>query len=481
MNKINAISSSNFFLKRLTLIAQHTSLTSICKSLSLLNKMLLGTTLVVSLAFLLSFFRKTEVEVFTYTGLKKEKGTLPLYDYSKIGSGSLALKSEIQSFPFPDLSSEVLFLGKNTRPDATLYEVKLHMGLKGCEKTLKVAPGQKLYLSYNQQHLNFAKDLTPLWIKPYLNESGKTWLEMGVKLVSESGALLLDETRAFEIESLLKKDPGQKIQDTALSKGFEEMKKVKWWAPDRLFELYAGEDFGKLVGKERLEFDCAGIPYILHVGEGETYIWKEGKWQSAPNGHSYPLARLVSITPYRMEWEFWDKSGLEWVQLGLSKEKVGGLNLRVEDIFTRMRQRTTSRISCRIDNKAMILKKGDWLLHTPTGWTILKSLTEVEAVLNFQVKGELFVFDGLEKVEGKPVFCGTLFDPMRIQMQSVRLPFAHPKGGEHSPPTKKSISTKIRPATPDEEPIQKRKIRRPIQKSRKRSEPIDDYGITSEE
>jgi hypothetical protein len=465
----------------LTLIAKHISLTSICKSLSLLNKILLLLALIVSLIFVMNFFVTSEREMFTLGQKKSRHISSPQFDYCNIGQGALALKAEIQNFPFPNLSGEVLFLGKNTRPDASLYNVNLHMGLKGCDKTLMVAPEQKLYLSYIKQHLYFAKETTPLWIKPYLNEKGETWLEMGLKLISESGEVLLDEVRAFEIESSLKRDFAMAVKDPLLAKGLKEMKEAKWWSPDRLFEAYGGEEFRKLIGMERLEFQQHEQPYFLYVKEGDTFIWKEEKWQVSRTTHSYPMARLTHISPYKMEWELWDKTGLECVRVAHSKEKVEGINLRVEELFTRMRQRTTSRISCRIDNKAAILKKGDWLIHIPTGWHILKSLKEMEAILNFEVKGELFVFDGLEKIEGKPVFCGTLFDKMRTQMQSVRLPLAQGKASEHSPPTKKTISTKIRPATPDEQPTKKQRLKRPRQKSRKKVQPIDDYGISGEE
>ena len=64
--------------------------------------------------------------------------------------------------------------------------------------------------------------------------------------------------------------------------------------------------------------------------------------------------------------------------------------------------------------------------------------------------GELFVFDGLEKVDGKEVFCGTLFNPMRTQEQSVRLPMTQNKGGEHSPPIKSAFSSKIGSPAPEE-------------------------------
>jgi len=435
--------------------------------------MLLGFALIISLIFLVSYFREPELEMVTSDRKKEKEKRAPRFDYTKIGEGSLALKSEIQSFPFPDLSGEILFLGKNTRPDATLYDLKLHMGLKGYAKTLRVALGQKIYLSYIKQQLHFAKDSTPLWIKPYLNEKGEAWLELGVRLVSDSGEVLLDEAQTFEIESTLKRNPKGAapkagIKFLALAEGLEAMKQAKWWAPDRLFELYGGGEYRKLAERQRLEFAREEGPYFLYVREGDTFIWKEQKWQPSEATVDFPLARLVVVSPYRLEWELWDETGLEWVKMAHSKEKVAGITLRAETVFTRMRQRTTSRISCRVDNKALILKKGDWLIHTPSGWHILKNLKEIEAVLEFKMRGELFVFDGLKKVEGKCIFCGTLFDQFRTQMKSVRLPLAHSKVGEHSPPKKKPISTKLRPAVSTDESIKKQKLIRPVKKSRKK-------------
>ena len=409
------------------MIAKYTSLTVIFKSLSLLNRMILALTSAILLIFLVNFFRTSEIEVFKSVRKEEKKLSASRFDYGKIGRGAFALRSEIQKFPFPNLSGEVLFLGKNTRPDATLYNVKLHIGLKGDEKTLKAVPGQKLYLSYNEGILCFAKDPTPLWIKPYLNEKRETWIEMGIRLVSEVNEVLLDEVRTFEIENALKRNPPSEVSDPGLAKGVEAMKKAKWWAPDRLFEVYGGENYGKLTGKERLEFEEEKGAHILYVKEGDRFVWKEGKWRAFPSTNRYPMAHLISVSPYKIEWELWDVTGLEWVKVAHSKERARGINLRVEGIFTRMRQRTTSRISCRVDNKAVILKKGDWIVHTTTGWHILKNLKEVEEILNFKVRGELFVFDGMEKVDGKSVFCGALFDQMRTQIQHVRLPTARGK------------------------------------------------------
>ena len=212
-------------------------------------------------------------------------------------------------------------------------------------------------------------------MKPDLNDKGEAWLEMGVSLVSESGDILLDEVCAFEMESRLKKDRRTLLKDLDLKEGCEELKKAKWWAPDRLFEVYGGEAYASFIGRERLEFERDEGPLLLYVNVGDLLIWKDEQWQVAGDRmKSEPLARLIHISPYKMEWELWDKSGLEHTRVTHNREKAPGMTLRIEEVFNRMRQRTISRVSCCIDNKTKVLKQGDWLIHLSPGWHILKTL-----------------------------------------------------------------------------------------------------------
>jgi len=119
----------------------------------------------------------------------------------------------------------------------------------------------------------------------------------------------------------------------------------------------------------------------------------------------------------------------------------------MEDVFINLRKKSPSRVSCRIGNHATILRKGDWLIQTPIGWKTINSYDEIEKVLSFDILTHLFIFDGIEKIEGKEFFCGTLFNPMRTEDHFVRLPLVQTKSKKHSPPQKNTFSTKIKPQT----------------------------------
>ncbi|MBF5059274.1 hypothetical protein [Candidatus Neptunochlamydia vexilliferae] len=379
----------------------------------MLNKVLLAALIAVGAIFALYFALPAEDEPLKMVPKKEEK-RVHSFDYEVIGKGPLALRNEIQSFPFPDLSGEIAIVAQTSRPDIPSSETRFLLGLQGEE--VEVASGQNLYLSYSGKELGFSKEVTPLWVQPKVDEEGETWLEMGVELVSKEGEKLLDETRSFKVDV---QETFKEVGTEEIIEAVEQLKEAKWWGPDRLYSQYGGEDYEPYKECERLEVEGKKI---LFASEGKTFVWRSGMWEESEETRGFVMARVEEISPYKMEVALWDKSGLESVLLTFKRERPSRMSLRVEELFTRIRQRTTSRISCRIDNRAVILKTGDWVIHKPNGWHIVKTASEVEAILNFEMEGELFVFDGLEKVDDKQIFCGALFNPMRTTSQSIKLP-----------------------------------------------------------
>jgi len=423
----------------------------VCGKLNLLNKILLLLTLPISLVFATKIFFMAEQEIVTPKQYEGNRNNTPHFNYQSIGGGPLALETKVQNFPFPNLGEEIIFLRKNTRPDAPLHNLNLHIGLRGGDEPILATLGQKLFLSYVQNHLSptRASD-SPLWIKPYLNELEEPELEVGLDLTSKSGESLIDEVSTFSIGHIHERDAPLK-GDSILAQGIRELRQARWWAPDRLFEIYGGEFFGKFVGMERLEFNGQDSPYFLHVKEGDTLIWDNERWQQSDETTPYPMAKLLRVSPYSMGWRIWDREGLEWVEITHSKEESEGIFSSAETTFTQVRKRSASFVSCQVNDKKVTLKKGDWLILTPTGWHLLKTPREVERVVHFELRGELCVFDGVEQMDGKPVFRGTLFDKMRVQMHRVMIPCSRiSKGKERgsTSPTKRGTSIRDRLSSP---------------------------------
>ena len=75
----------------------------------------------------------------------------------------------------------------------------------------------------------------------------------------------------------------------------------------------------------------------------------------------------------------------------------------------------------------MVLREGDWVLKTASGFRNLKKLEQIEDCIYHRLQGELFVFDQLETVQGKSVMKGHFFDATRSQMQTLSFPISQEK------------------------------------------------------
>lgn len=339
----------------------------------------------------------------------------------------LACIKHHESFYAQDLEQELVYLGKNSRPDALEHQVQYLVGLKGTHQTALVQPGQKLYLLYGASGLEFSQDPQPLWIK---------FREIQSDAIEYDAVMLLAQEETHEIYQ-------EKIQGIASLEGatvfneellqevyFQKFEKVKWWRPDLFYEAYGGESFAYTKGCHRLEFDSSSDQekgLVCFVKPHTQLIFKDFQWevcQECCETREHPMAEILSIAPFHMEIKIWDVSGIHSKHLSLTPQRLKPWSVKAEEIFTQLRQRTARQISCKVGGKNMLLKEGDWLLHKGEHWKLLHTAEEIERYISLQLEGELFVCEGIEKNQGNAVFKGQLFDTMREQIQAVRIPIA---------------------------------------------------------
>ena len=390
------------------------------------------------------------VVLFFYYGKKKEEKSLntkllhtkePLprsrFDSQFLGQGSLALCTTMEMIPFPDCSEKIVILAKNTRPDAALYPVQFHIALKGDSRFLKVNSGQRLYLSTDDKQLTFSQKSTSLWVTPFSDEKGATRLQIGLTLLNNQGEKVIDEVRELQLEQRSSAKDIEDIVNAEFKTASYVLKEGKWWGPDKLFEKYGGKEFETYKKKERIEIASKQGKKILFIKENKTFIWKDEDWVPSIETKGFPIAQVCQIAPHRIEWKLWDATGMESILLTFSKEQPHMIAMRMQDVFKQIRKRTHFCVSCKIDQRVMTLKKGDWLIHTSTGWRKIRDYHEMENLLRFAIQGELFIFDGLEKVDEKEMFCGTFFHPMRTVEHLVRFPIEQGKNRDRSTLKKK--------------------------------------------
>lgn len=383
--------------------------------------------------FLLALISATVFLIFNYQRQKSsfQKQEVSLRKEERVGGQpfnfeSIKLPKIFETFCEKDLFESLLFLGKNTRPDAKEDQTKALVGLKSSKQSFLVNSGDKLYLMYEEGVLVFSKEPTSLWIKVKGIEDEVLHVDGNFILTNEETNEIYQE-RLHQIRELTVEEEFQEI--FLQSTYFQSIEGAKWWHPDLFYEVYGGQDFEGMKGAQRLELSNQN-PSVCFIKPGTRLIFKEESWivyDNKSNTEQYPMAEVLNVTQAHMEMRIWDVSGMYSKTISLTPERVRPLNIKAEEVFSNIRQRSATQISCKIGSKNSLLKKGDWLLRVGNHWRPLKTLEEIEKYLSFRAQGDLFVFDGIEKNQGITVFKGHLFDTMRGQMQVIQIPLAKQK------------------------------------------------------
>lgn len=402
------------------------------------TRFLWGLCVFVALSFLVFYSKSFQKEKLS-EGNVTAGVSLRNKNYSLIGSGSLALNQELFSGYLSILSHQISLLASNSRPDAQQEESGLLMTLKGSQEEKHIRSGEKIYLQgliekNSFEPVRFANGVTPLWIIPTQVDRTSTLIEIGV--LEENH----EESRAqFVLDSSFKVSP-----DLLGKKCFQMLSSAKWWGVDTLFSQYGGKEYSDFRNKQKIELFAAD-PYFLFFSEGDYLQWIEGEWKRIELKDSQselPLAYIKEVHFNQMEIEAWDVGGGEPLQIKISLEPTSNLTYRLESLPTSFRVRSSTQVTCLFGKRRVILKQGDWLLKTDTGWHVLKNLNEIEACLDHKIKGELFIFDSLQKESGSVALIGNLFNDMRTQCQPVNIPIIKDKKSKSSNLKKKHVLSK---------------------------------------
>jgi hypothetical protein len=352
--------------------------------------------------------------------------------YAAIGKGPLSLQGG--SFGrVPHLSHEVIFLACNRRPDVKPEEAEILFSLRSSKEEFIAHAGQKIYLKGAHSDvigalpLHVSRTQTSLWFVP-----------LATALISDAMTLTIEVGVKFTEDGVEKEECAQHtLEQRGLSEEkqhqiplpFQSLFEARCWGVDQLFKKYGGEEYKAIQEKQKIEI-AHPSPYTCFVAPGDFLTLSNEQWQvvSLEEAKSNaPIARVKAMNGHNLEIEAWDEQGFFPHMIRLNQQHVPKLLYKAENLPTSFRLRTSSQVTCLFGKRRMILKQGDWLLKTTSGWHILKRVEEMEDCLQHKIKGELFIFDRLDKEEGRVILRGTLFDEMRTQVQSVEIPIAGSK------------------------------------------------------
>ncbi|MDX8430869.1 MAG: hypothetical protein SNF33_03575 [Candidatus Algichlamydia australiensis] len=334
------------------------------------------------------------------------------FDYEQIGTGALAIESNFAGLSLPKFDKEVLLVSSNPQSKRFLF------GLRGSFEKRESQSGEKHYLTYGKGgELRFSKSKTPFSITPTL--IGEK-LEFDAELFIDSSAqAAVNEVSRFVAAQADQEETARFLGEGIFGKPFVAMESARLLGPDQLFVLYGGEEYAKEAGSARLLFDEG----ILFVQKGDLLFFDEKEWKLASGEtKNHFLAKILTTSPERVDAEISDEKGLLKRRITIQRKPKRTSSFRAGELFTGIRPRTATTVSLKIAGESSHLKRGDWLLKVENQWRRLEDWEEVEELLCFERRGELFVFDGIVKSGGAQFFSGHYFDAMRERSETIRLP-----------------------------------------------------------
>jgi hypothetical protein len=409
--------------------------------LSWLNCILLSFALLLgSVGFI--YWLKQPVEIVCGNLRSKEcrlpKGAFELDEqaYQQVGEPLLALQQAPPTMQLPDLRQQLIYYGKNGRPDAQTLHTLLHFSLNGNAKNVvSIAPGEKLYLVYDRKNSSGRYSFSPenektsLWIEgtPVDNE-----VQLQVTMENDKGELISEpqtfaQFRLPEKEFIRYGGTNWEIGTFRVDGTLFARQRARWFGGDRFLEHHGGEEFKDIEGKQRIDFGENDDLYSVFVKVGDCLIWDQNRWKVISPGEEslhHPLLVVKKIDERLMAFELWDVEGKGKIVLNLLKtsEPWAVQNAQtLQHMFKFLGARTRTQCVFEINRERVILRPSDWLLLTAKGWKKLATEEEIDNYVKRKLSGTLFVFEGISRKDERQIMLGTLYSPARHESQAIEL------------------------------------------------------------
>lgn len=362
---------------------------------------------------------------------KKMHHAAYLYPLDSIGSGPLALRPKIACGWASRIAEEFSVIAFNSRPDALPLAAKILIASRDGKEQWTAHNGKMIFLEERAQGkgLTLSENPTTLWVKPILLDNGTVLVEAGRKLISKEGSVTGEEKTEFTAS--LQRNAAYRHQESQIA-CLADLKTGIHLGFDPLILNYGGKEYAAWKDKIKLELTSDAKTYAAFIAAGDFLQFIDKEWRSTHSDRispGLPLAKVTAASAKGVELQAWDESGFFSVHVKIDAGKLTAPGITHDLLPAGLRMRSNTQVSCVLGKKRLIIKKGDWLLRTASGWRNLRKADEIEDYLFHRLKGELIIFDAIDKSQGKSALVGHFFDSSRLNATLISLPIDTEKKG----------------------------------------------------
>ncbi len=364
--------------------------------------------------------------------------------YQTLGESALQLKSSPIGLQLPDLRKSLIYYGRNNRPDADPNSTMMHFGFLGNKSHTSLHPKIPAYIIYDKSQspprYEFSTDNTEtsLWVEVQPDGNNAT---IYVKMKNDLGEIIntppayasftLAEKPIGRIDSTLWEINKLRVDGTLLTR-----QKARWTGLDKFIERHGGQEYGHLMGKQRIDFEDGENAYSVYVQNGDVLVWNENRWNNAvpgPDTLGKPLLVVKKVEDRLMSFDLWDNDGKAKITLNLLKTNEPPPQINALQGFKYVGSRTRSQFVFELNKERITLSPLDWLLYVDKGWRKLSTIEDIDAYVEHRITGLLFIFDGIEKRDDHQLLIGTLFN--KSGSEFVHIEMVMETGSNLSPST----------------------------------------------
>jgi hypothetical protein len=315
------------------------------------------------------------------------------------------------------------------------------IGLKDSQKKL-IKLGDISYLEFDSDgNLNFSNEKTNLQLVIRNGLDSELYADISFEIKNSYSDFIYKEQIQFLIFSKAK--GFYPLEDSSeIAKAKLLFKKAKFVEPDLLLEMYGGKSFDIFKKRYRLFLDTKQSANFIQIGD-VFYIEDQALVKVRRGLKDRVCFRVDEINNQSLKLKIWSKDGLENSSLLIPLYHSIYPEIRLQEQIKKIQKRSDTSIACMLDGRNFIFKQGDWILINKGKFKNLKNTDDINQYLGCFLKGELFIFDGIKKTDGREILAGHLFNEDRSMCKKIEILISEKKNNKKlNNTTKKSPHSK---------------------------------------
>lgn len=316
----------------------------------------------------------------------------------------------------PPIEKRIFFVGANTRPDCKEKSV----ALTSDQNKIVAKLHETIYINCkNPKNFFFTDKETPFTLSPLSFDKETLKVQLTTTYKNSEGKIVHKHSIVKTLNT--KNKELSKISSVSAS-ACKSLSRTQFLGPDKLLSLFGGKKLLAQKDSYRLLFKNNATALCLFIKKGDTLQFINNEWVKTDKIEpKKPLFHIYSISSRSVIGTFWNENGFFKKEYTIPITRRGNTNVHTFG-FKKIYKRSNDSVICKIKDRTFLLKPNDWLIKKNSTWHTIKSISELNNIVDLNTFHELIIFDSIIKDKEKEIFIGYIFDKTRSNYKKLEIP-----------------------------------------------------------